>query len=223
MKAIYIPTLILFCGFFLANKAQADVCSTPDNLVTNCGFETGDLTGWLQEPPNEAGNWYGVDSYDAYTGTYGAYLAGYGSFANGDVNYALIGQDVTTVVGKEYVFSYDWAHNTSADPTAVPDDYFAAGLNGYLVASSQQVDVGNQPFTDYSYTFFATSTTTLIEFEAEDANFYFSIDDVSLAPAPEPASFAFVAPVLAGLFLFSISATRRSRARKVRSISGSLE
>ena len=38
------------------------------NLITNSGFETGDLTGW-----NSAG-FTGVNDFSAHSGTYGAFL-----------------------------------------------------------------------------------------------------------------------------------------------------
>ena len=49
----------------------ADVCQTPANLVVNCGFETGDFTGWTQ-----SGNtgFTGVSTgIYAYSGNYGAF------------------------------------------------------------------------------------------------------------------------------------------------------
>jgi len=206
--------VLLFAGLCVGGKAHADVCDSPNNLLTNCGLETGDLTGWtVQVRATKAGNWFGVDAYDAYTGRFGAYLAGFGSNAARDLNYALIGQSAGTVIGREYVFSYDWAHNTSADPGAVPDNLFLSGINGTAIASSRELNVGRQGFTRFSYTFFATSATTLVEFQAEDANFYFSIDDVALAAAPEPASFALVAGAISGLLI--LGCFRRSGPRPI--------
>lgn len=201
MKNIINLAVLSGC-LILGSIAKADVCTTSTNLVANCGFETGSLSSWLVSPSSEAGNWFGVDSFDAYTGSYGAYLAGFGSYSSGDSDFGLIGQDIATVVGKTYVLTYDLAHNTLFDPTATPDDYFAAGINGTILGGSQEVNVGSQAFTPARLSFVATSATTLIEFEAEDANFYFSLDDVSVSLAPEPASFAFVASALIGLGVF---------------------
>jgi hypothetical protein len=54
-----------------------DVCqSAPGNLIVNCGFETGDLTGWTN-----TGNlgFTSVQTFAAFSGTYGAYLGPVGS------------------------------------------------------------------------------------------------------------------------------------------------
>jgi PEP-CTERM motif len=55
----------------------ADVCQVPGNLLVNCGFETGDFTGWTQ-----SGNtgFTGVSTgIYAYSGNYGAFLGPEGS------------------------------------------------------------------------------------------------------------------------------------------------
>lgn len=81
MRQFAIVTFVLVGGLCAGVKAKADVCDTPTNLVANCGFETGDLTSWTGTPTSQAGNWYGVDNFDAYTGNFGAYIAGFGSFS----------------------------------------------------------------------------------------------------------------------------------------------
>jgi PEP-CTERM motif len=73
-------TLIFLCAAVavMATPLLAqDVCQSPGNLVANCGFETGDFTGWTQ-----SGNlgFTGVTggAY-AFSGSFGAYLGPVGS------------------------------------------------------------------------------------------------------------------------------------------------
>src|SRR5277367_3761001 len=56
---------LVFCGA----PAKADTCSSGPNpnIVANCGFETGDFTGWTlsgNDVPGELGNLYGVKGTD---------------------------------------------------------------------------------------------------------------------------------------------------------------
>jgi hypothetical protein len=188
-----------FCLSFCALQAgAAEVCASPNNLVQNCGFETGDFSGWTVS--GDTAN-AGVDSFDAHTGSFGAFLAGFGSFNAGDTNYTFVEQTLATTPGREYTLSYFTAHFTNANVT--PDNVFAAGIDNLLIPSSLQVNVANVPYTGSApYSFKAGSSSTLLSFLAEDANFDFSLDDVSVVASPEPASFWLVAPVLGVLALF---------------------
>jgi hypothetical protein len=214
MRKLIVAGLIAFCGLYGAKEAKADPCDTSANLIRNCGFETGDLTSWVGIPVNETGNWFGVDKFDALTGTYGAYLGGFGSYNAGDSNYGFLYQVPTLTSGVEYTLSFDLAHNASSNPTAIPDNFFGVRIYGSLVPSLEVVNARNQALTAYSYSFTATTSSTLVSFLAEDANFYFSLDNVSLVPAPEPASFLLVAPAMGGLLWL----TRRRRTARGRSV-----
>ncbi len=202
------PKNVLFLSFLLVSfstqAAGAEVCATASNLVQNCGFESGDFTNWsvVGDTANT-----GVDAFDARTGAYGAYLAGFGSFAAGDQKFSKIEQNLSTVAGQSYAVWYYSAHFTNADVT--PDNVFAAAVNGSTIANSLQLNVGTAPYArSTTYQFVASAPVTSLMFLAEDANFVFSLDDVSVVATPEPASFLLIA---AAGFIGSIAFLLRGR------------
>ena len=78
-KTWFVVALICF-GLWAASPAKAgsSICdAVVSNLVANCGFETGDFTGWTLSgnTTNPGGNYYGVDAFDANSGNFGAYLS----------------------------------------------------------------------------------------------------------------------------------------------------
>ena len=90
-------TILLFAAFcFLATSpawAAASICdSIPGNVIVNCGFETGNFTGWTQ-----GGNttFMGVTFISTYvnSGTYGAQLGPIGS--DGTLSQSFLGNTLT--------------------------------------------------------------------------------------------------------------------------------
>ncbi len=196
--------LIFFVGLssalFLGSSQvrAAAVCATPGNLVMNCGFETGDLSGWTVLGDTTG---VGVDTFDAHSGTYGAFLAGYGSVAAGNTNYTDLRQMLSTKLGQRYSLRYYTAYFPSA--TVRPDNVFFAEIGGSRIDASLQSNVTSAPWTlDGSFLFTAAASATQLDFLAEDANFFFSLDDVAVTATPEPASMLLVLLGLAGLLAF---------------------
>lgn len=210
MPKLIVTYSLLALTFLIAPRTQAaEVCAVSSNLVQNCGFETGDFSGWtLLGDTVHAG----VDAFDARSGAFGAYLAGLGSIAANDTNFTDLQQVLTTTAGATYTLSYSSAHFTNADVT--PDNVFAASIDNNLIAGSFQLNVGNLGYTVAApFTFTANSSATTLDFLAEDANFYFSLDDVSVipgtSPVPEPGSLFLFSSTAAALFFFR----RRADAR----------
>ena len=70
-------SLVLSAAWLFPLAVWGDsICDIPGNLVVNCGFESGDFTGWTL-----GSNWNNnyVDSYAAHSGNYGADLWQIGS------------------------------------------------------------------------------------------------------------------------------------------------
>src|SRR5262249_39383110 len=101
------------------------------NLVANPGFETGNFTGWTQGGNTAATT---VSGPAPHSGNDAANLGPVGSDGT-------LSQNVTTVVGQSYIFSF-WLQN---DGGATQD--FSASVNGNTVLS-----LGNS--TNFRYTLF---------------------------------------------------------------------
>lgn len=183
----YLWLLTLSCLFLYTGRpaAAASACATPGNLVVNCGFETGSLSSWTVLGDQ---NGAGVDSFDAHTGTYGAYLAGFSISTD-------LRQTIRTIAGQEYAFNYFTAYQPSA--IVRPNNIFYAQIQGVTVPGSTLQNIVSQPWSSNGgFLFTAISSATQLDFLARDANFFFSLDDVSVAATPEPATLLLMVPAL---------------------------
>jgi hypothetical protein len=192
LKNLFLVSALLALSASTPLLAISTCTSVASNLVANCGFESGDLTGWTVTPAGYLGQYYGVDTVDANTGTYGAYLAG----QTGDVN---LSQDLATTAGTAYYFNFSLAHpDTNYAPYT--NDFSASADGNQVLYESEQIF----GYTDYSFGFTATSSSTTIDFAAFDPLSFFSLDDVSVYVAPEPSTFALSMPLfLVGTLLFA--------------------
>lgn len=155
--------------------------SGPPNLVSNCGFETGDFTNWTLSGHDSASGYngidYGVDSADSRSGVYGIYVAGFGGVLD-------LSQILPTTAGTSYVISFCLAQSLA--PIAPYENSFSANFGSDNLVSLMQVPAIE--FTEYQFSASALSTQTALVFGARDDNGFFSIDDVSVTAVatPEP-------------------------------------
>jgi PEP-CTERM motif len=160
--------LLVLAACFSA-VAFADVCSVvPGNLVANCGFETGDLTGWTQ-----SGN-------TGFTGVDGSPHSGNDALFSGAVGSdGFLSQTLTTSPGVTYTVTFFLQPDGG-----VPSD-FSASWN-----STTFYSLSNPPASGYfgvSFNEVGTGSDTLKFGFRDDPGFLF-LDDVSVARAPEPSS-----------------------------------
>ena len=192
----YLMTLKIFFIF-------ATVCliapAWAGNLVTNPGFETGDLTGWTN-----GGQWL-IDTGAPQSGTYDATNGCVTSSCITDPSYgSWLYQDLTTAIGQAYDLSF-WYNSfgnvgTELDVlwggTSVIDLVnVAAGYNQYSVPGLLATP----------------GPTTQLEFLGRQDPSFLHLDNVSVTQSggvPEPATFA----LLAGGFLLIGGLRRRLRA-----------
>jgi carbohydrate binding protein with CBM4/9 domain len=169
MPKLTIKRLILFCSCLalcFASHATA-------NLVTNGGFETGDLTGWTQS--GNTGN-TGVNTSNPYTGSYSAFAGPAGT-------YGFLSQTLATTPGSLYDLDFWLTKPREGSPTA-----WRATLDGV------GVEVLGGPKFDWTHFtfpgFLATTGATTLEFGFINDPGFFYLDDVSVnASARVPESF----------------------------------
>lgn len=159
----------------LSAGLSTSICdSTAGNIVANCGFETGDFTSWTLVDPNTFSFTAveGVGDVDINPNS-GSFFAGLGSSPLD----ASLSQTLTTISGTPYTFSF-WL----ASDGATSND-FTAQWNGTNVLALTDIPSTTTPYTLYSFTETASSTSTVINFLASSAG-YLALDDVSVVVDP---------------------------------------
>ena len=141
-------------------------------IVTNGGFETGDLTGWTV-----TGADLGITAEGSpNSGTY--HFLGYDNSG-----FATLAQTLTTTVGTTYDFSF--FSNTNFD--------VSGNILRYQIASAPIVTVTRTTaWAQTSTSFVASGTATALNFyyETDGSTGIWCIDDVLVDPIPEPSTLA---------------------------------
>lgn len=197
---------LMVCGLWGASQAMAgsSVCdAVVSNLVVNCGFETGDFTGWTISGniTNPGGNYYGVDAFDAASGNYGAYLS---EDEISSVNPLILSQTVGIETGQNWNLTVSFWLEQDTAPTTGYTHTFAATFGGVSLLNltpTVAVPGPNGVWTEYTFTVADSAISSgLLSFTARNDDSYWSLDDVSVV-APEPSSVLLVGTALGALLL----------------------
>jgi hypothetical protein len=165
--------------------------------VGNGGFETGDFTDWTffgdpgsmfvvgADDADVAGEavWDGaVDAQFVHSGLYGAYL---GESDNGGTTPPIgsLSQTLATTVGRQYLVSFWLSSVPYTDGSTTPSS-FAALWNGSTLWS--QTNLPAFGWTNLQFVVPATATHTTLEFDNNNVNAAFALDDVSVQTVPPP-------------------------------------
>jgi hypothetical protein len=144
-----------------------------NNLIVNGGFETGDFTGWTTMAA-PLGSLFGVETGNQHSGTHDAFFGG-----TTEDSFDMIWQDVPTNPGSTYLISF-WVRNDAAGVCEL-----VASWGGQQLVDLE--DANAFPYTQFTFTMTATSSTTRLEFDGYQVPSYFRLDDVVVSPTAAPA------------------------------------
>jgi hypothetical protein len=201
MKTMLMRKLVfLSAGFalMLPTLAKADISSIcgniAGNLVANCGFETGDLSGWtFVGNANISGVSTSRESYSPNSGVNAFFFGAVGSDET-------LSQNIATTAGDTYTISYYLAGNGTS-----PSD-FSVQWGGSTIPGSVLNPIPNQGYTLYTFDEAATGPGTSLQFSFRNDPSWGALDDVSVVQvgtvAPEPGYLVLVSAGVAGLVWF---------------------
>lgn len=197
MKKYINFTCIVACLFFAAaqSKATGSCTGVAGNLVTNCGFETGDFTGWTlsgNDVPGELNNLYGVEGTDPVDGT--SPHSGSDQVFIGDLvsNATTLSQSIATTAGDKYTITFWVVQDTAPTDDPESDNELLASFGGTTLVD--QTDVAEEGYTAYTFSNVdATSASSALDLTFGNNLGEFLLDDVSVVNTtpvvtPEPGS-----------------------------------
>jgi len=202
----YILVAALFIGYI--QPASANLFTNGDfeggTYVQTFGITTDTLpTGWTNSPPTSMSNLdvfaTGSGPGSAQSGTH--YIAFQSAVTDGTQD--CLNQVISTVPGQKYTVSF-WVAMTSSSGSqfGLGPEWDSGGANDTTMGTSafyyHPTNSPAEPYTFFSFTETASSSSTSIYFHGADATGAVLLDNVSVVVAPEPSSFVLLGLTVAG-------------------------
>jgi PEP-CTERM motif-containing protein len=216
MKSSFFVAAVVFLLLAAGGQAQAAILG----LVFNGDFEDPvpanpldpnlPIPGW-----KDIGStlFNGIESANQHGGSQAAYFGPVGGDPVGPAGG--IEQDLSTAAGHSYLLTF-WLRNDAGDFTSrQPQTFFSVNWGGSQLMHLSNVSsfgYGNSP-NPFSFVVTAAGATTTLQFEFQNNDGFFDLDDVSVTPidanaVPEPASLAIWALGIVG---FGLARRRRTK------------
>jgi hypothetical protein len=219
--------------FFLSDQAGSA------RQITNGDFEGGTYTqsfggvtdilpnGWTNSPPTNMSNLNvfanGNGPGSAQSGTH--YIAFQSAVTDGTQD--CLNQILSTIPNQRYTISFWVAMTASAGSQyGLGPEWDSGGANDTIMGTSafyfHPTNSPSVPYTFFSFTETASSSSTSVFFHGADATGAVLLDNVTFAPVPEPSSFVLIGLTVAIGYLRPRSAitTMRAWSRQVLSLGG---
>ena len=215
MRKLFLNSAVALLSLFAVGEVQAasSICnSNPQNLIAaatyNCGFEQGSFGPWTVG--GNTSSQYGIETASTgfiNSGTYAAFFSTPLGDSSTPITLSQTLTGVTLAADTDYVVTFYLMAEccTGNGTTAYPANY-SVSMNGTTIDSSGPVVQNGSNTWTLEWANYMTGSSAVVnptlEFSFINEAAFFDLDDVSLAPAPEPGSLFLLAPALCLLFLF---------------------
>jgi hypothetical protein len=197
--------LLVFLGFTLPVRAG-------EELISNGGFETGDLTGW-RTPVYNPNPWY-ISTAKVFAGSYSAYNPVLGTaIADTTLYQSFYPAPVTNISSAGFWYYHEsnvpWGTRGLVTLLTFSD---GSWIDDSLATDDPEYRLGVWTFRDLMPTLLAHSEKSLVQFgffpKSSDAQYIDNISIIGITIVPEPAA---VAIILSGTIFLAGTVRRRNQ------------